>query len=1759
MQRVINPLTGRKINVNGTTYNKLRRQFFIDNENNFFAPRFALSTIDYTDSDVVVEKKAKDYNKIHHPEYVVKKTQRVINPLTGRKINIGSKNWKNLFKVYNWNGKQFTDIRVEPLVNYESYIESARINRKAIKKTERFDKLFNNINKRDTIINSELGYSVLHYDTASNNMTKEKNGKYKESHDFKLTKTHDCFKISAKGSNQQEVVEKVPLFYNGNDFLNENELQRYRDQFCDTVVKYIIKGEKEGYPQYLIDFKCIVQMSHYHEGERMIDTRMINDNRPAHERIVTVGHEKEWIAKYLISVYQREIESMEQEQSGWIYDGNIGFSFTMIPLKVNIGAGIKTPTILGTSVINPCIDDNRCLQRCLILASNGEPIIKSRHVCAVKGYSKYWNKPNKNLVFGHSIHEIESLVNIQDNKPFVECDENFRALENLLNINITCYQFNMLDGFDMASTSQENYEKFTIQPVYPLNTIERTDKTNVYLCILNDIKNETKHFVLVKDPIPFKQHVMDSSSTRNCHNNRKVNCRWCVYSSSRQNVLKHEIKCHPNKVNESEKYILESSNDSRLKWSNQRYQMYAPVVCYADFESSIDKDGNHNPIMLSVARVSRIPNVSTEYKVFRGPNETPRDFVPFIDYLVDTKNAVVNELFDERNMIVTPEVDRDFCNSKQCPYCGVQLVTNEEMKERINVLKESLPDTVEEQSYIEEKYYYYCDYLQNNYEYTPIDETALQEMIDNYKKFNRDDVEEYSEMIHRMFELKSLVYENQTTQEQLNEYYNLINDSRNLPFYYEYHAYTEKSLSDMSDEENKSVVESEPNRQKEFQYVYDHYCEEWDTKFYNDYMNYTSLYEKYYQEACEMNQSCNDVIDADIYARNKVSLTYPEKPMNRECYAVLKTNEEMSAKIKETKSIKQDRYDNQQRMKELETKIHCHQATITEKKEYQVLASTHATNTCIKVRHHAHIAGDYFNGVETKFYQAGEYICACCSKCNLQLSFNKTTYKLPVYFHNASRYDNTFIMRILAKYKKANPKCKLEVIPTAMDKEMLITFNNIDFKDSYKMISNSLKNIVNQTLGSDLNNYPVTKQLLKQYLIDHNKHYDDSYIELMTRKEPMFYNLITSYNTLKNQKMPKITKCYDELSNTFMSQEDYNHMKLLWETFDVQNWGEYYELYNILDVTLLADSFEHFRNSTFKTFKVDPAHYITTPQMSYSLFLKNISNEDTSRFEEQANKWTRYQMKISANEGHTEQEIHDIFMKRMSEFHECGGIRLLSNKDMDAFLSLKSNLRGGLTQITTRYATSEQSEDDSIFYWDSNNLYGGVMHRMMPYDIVYNTKDDWKNIRSMDPNKWVLSLDTFDKYGYFIECDIECDKKDFDKFNDLPLFPTQRVGEYSPYMKEFAKKYDLADMLNENDKTEKLICDLLPKNHYVVHYSMLQLGLKLGYRVTKIHNIIKFKQAPFIFEYVNQLSELRAKSKTAVLKNLFKLLANSIYGKFVETGLKRMKVKIAMNKKEQNAIISKYTIDLIDGMELYDNDIWVAKIFNPVKRMIKPFFIGFAILDMSKYIIYDFYYNKLKTTFNSVTLLGQDTDSLIVKITDNNTINKILDNFKSFDFSELDTSSFFYKKLVDYYKQHYDENSEFPTLESFVNYNKKVAGPIFKDEHQGNSILEFCGLRPKLYCILDERSIVHNAAKGVPRSVRDVDNHSINIKNIEMYKRILFPKNKQDAILTGSFKRIANSKMTIKTQTQSKVLFTCLDNKRYVCEDGVHTKAFGYY
>ena len=253
-------------------------------------------------------------------------------------------------------------------------------------------------------------------------------------------------------------------------------------------------------------------------------------------------------------------------------------------------------------------------------------------------------------------------------------------------------------------------------------------------------------------------------------------------------------------------------------------------------------------------------------------------------------------------------------------------------------------------------------------------------------------------------------------------------------------------------------------------------------------------------------------------------------------------------------------------------------------------------------------------------------------------------------------------------------------------------------------------------------------------------------------------------------------------------------------------------------------------------------------------------------------------------------------------------------------------------------------------------------------------------------------------------------------------------------------------------------------------------------------------------------------------------------------------MKFATSIADWEVINAKHGYDMILGTTIYSENLIGIKLNTPVRKVEKPFFIGFAILDMSKHIIYDFYYNVLKTTFDKVELLGQETDSLIVQLTDkDNIVHKMCEMYKSFDFSELDPSSYFYGQLVNYYEQEVDR-SKFSTLSSFLDF-KKLPGPIFKYKHNGHRITEFIGLRPKLYCLIDEKDMVYNGAKGVLRNVM-IDGKRTNVKNIDLYKRVLEASSKNDAVINGTFKRINNQKFEISTIEQTKTLMTCTDNKR---------------
>ena len=107
------------------------------------------------------------------------------------------------------------------------------------------------------------------------------------------------------------------------------------------------------------------------------------------------------------------------------------------------------------------------------------------------------------------------------------------------------------------------------------------------------------------------------------------------------------------------------------------------------------------------------------------------------------------------------------------------------------------------------------------------------------------------------------------------------------------------------------------------------------------------------------------------------------------------------------------------------------------------------------------------------------------------------------------------------------------------------------------------------------------------------KHYADDKLSLLTRKGVYPYDYMNSPEKLKETKLPPKDAFYSRLNGVGISDEDYAHAQKVWETFEMKNLEDYHNLYYQVDVLLLADVFENFRDICIKNYNLDPAHYYT--------------------------------------------------------------------------------------------------------------------------------------------------------------------------------------------------------------------------------------------------------------------------------------------------------------------------------------------------------------------------------------------------------------------------------------------------------------------------------------------------------------------------------------------------------------------------------------
>ena len=195
------------------------------------------------------------------------------------------------------------------------------------------------------------------------------------------------------------------------------------------------------------------------------------------------------------------------------------------------------------------------------------------------------------------------------------------------------------------------------------------------------------------------------------------------------------------------------------------------------------------------------------------------------------------------------------------------------------------------------------------------------------------------------------------------------------------------------------------------------------------------------------------------------------------------------------------------------------------------------------------------------------------------------------------------------------------------------------------------------------------------------------------------------------------------------SDDDYTHAKLVWNRFKCKNFLDYHNIYLKLDVLLLSDIWNNFRKTCMANYKLDASYHYTSPGLSWNSMLKVTNIE----------------------------------------------LELINDKEIYNFV--ESGIRGGISQISHRYAEANNKYLDSydtsipesyIMYYDANALYSSAMSEHLPYkDFKWNT-DEWNE-------KKILELSDIQSTGYLFEVDITLPENLHNHFNQYPLFPENLV------------------------------------------------------------------------------------------------------------------------------------------------------------------------------------------------------------------------------------------------------------------------------------------------------------------------------------------------------------------------------------------------
>ena len=184
---------------------------------------------------------------------------------------------------------------------------------------------------------------------------------------------------------------------------------------------------------------------------------------------------------------------------------------------------------------------------------------------------------------------------------------------------------------------------------------------------------------------------------------------------------------------------------------------------------------------------------------------------------------------------------------------------------------------------------------------------------------------------------------------------------------------------------------------------------------------------------------------------------------------------------------------------------------------------------------------------------------------------------------------------------------------------------------------------------------------------------------------------------------------------------------------------------------------------------------------------------------------------------------------------------------------------------------------------------------------------------------------------------------------------------------------------------QKLIPNLYDKKRYIIHIRALDQALKHGLVLECIHRAIEFKQSAWMKEYIDFNTKLRTAAKDDFEKDFYKLMNNSVFGKTMENIRKRRNIKLVTNREAYLEAVLKPSFK--SGV-LFAENLMGCEMGKMKVVMNKPIYLGQAILDLSKIVMYEFHYDYMKLKYpEGLTLCYMNKDSLIYYIETDGNIN----------------------------------------------------------------------------------------------------------------------------------------------------------------------------